>query len=346
MRTLTGHKDKALTVNFSSDNNTIVSCSCDRTIKLWRGYDQFGGYSTDLISIDFSTDGQRIAIASEDGTVKLWDNKGKLQQNLLTDNSEIVDVKFNPVGGTIATGCKDSTVKLLSLKGELLETKVIPSNEDHELRNISFSPDGTLMAIASNDGTVKLWHPGDDVIKVLQQHESGVNRVTFSPCGKKIASASRDATVIVWNLDGTIYRTLKGHKSGVYDAEFSPDGEIIATFSTDGVKIWHLQESSPKPLDINEQNDILALKFIDNKMLALVMNNQTFQLWNIEEGKLVQSRNIEGKEVYINLGRFNANGSAIAIANLEPKIKLCLLDLDELMNNSRTWISDYLGLQK
>lgn len=346
LRTLTGHKDKVLAVSFSSDSNTIVSCSCDKTIKLWQGQGKFEGYSQKIISIDFSADSQMIAIASEDGTVKLWDNKGKLQQNLPTDQSEIVDVKFNPVNDTIATASKDGTVKLLSLKGELLETKVIPSNEAHELRNISFSPDGTLMAIASNDGTVKLWHPGDDVIKVLQQHESGVNRVTFSPCGKKIASASRDATVIVWNLDGTIYRTLKGHRSGVYDAEFSLDSQMMATFSEDGVKIWHLQESSPKPLDINEQDDILALKFIDNKMLASAMNNQTFQLWNIEEGKLVQSRNIEGKEVYINLGRFNANGSAIAIANLEPKIKLCLLDLDELMNNSRTWISDYLGLQK
>ncbi|MFM6421034.1 WD40 repeat domain-containing protein, partial [Planktothrix sp.] len=260
---------------------------------------------------------------------------------------EIVDVKFNPVNDTIATASKDGTVKLLSLKGELLETKVIPRNEDHELRNISFSPDGTLMAIASNDGTVKLWHPGDDVIKVLQRHESGVNRVIFSPCGTKIASASRDATVIVWNLDGTIYRTLKGHRSGVYDAEFSPDSQMMATFSEDGLKIWHLQEPSPKPLDINDQDDILVIKFTDNKMLASVTRYQTLQLWNIDEGKLVQSQNInEDKENYINVGRFNANGSAIAIANLEPKIKLCLLDLDELMNNSRTWISDYLGLQK
>lgn len=349
LRTLTGHKKTAFAVNFSSDSNTIVSCSSDNTVKLWQGSGKFEGYSyARITSISFSQDGQTIAIASEDGTIKLWDNNGQLKQTLPIYSKDIIDIKFNPAGNSIAT-VTDGTLKLWSLAGELLrEPTIFASSNGNHVRSLSFSPDGTMMAIGSNDNAVKLWHLGDDSIEVLYHHESEVDRTTFSLNGKMIASVSQNQ-LIWYDLDAktTVEGSLKTQKYRISDISFSPDSQKMASFSRDGLKIWHLQGQSLQSLDINHKNDIICIKFVDNNMLILLTDNQTLELWNLEDRQLLQSQNINKENNgYINVGSFNANGSTIAVANLEPKIKLWFLNSNELINNSRNLIVDYLRLQQ
>jgi WD40 repeat protein len=67
---------------FSPDSSQVLTCSSDKTAKLW---DLSGDLLADLKkhtesvkSAEFFADGTRVLTASDDGTAKLWNLEGKL----------------------------------------------------------------------------------------------------------------------------------------------------------------------------------------------------------------------------------------------------------------------------
>ncbi|MYE88293.1 hypothetical protein F4X33_04775 [Candidatus Poribacteria bacterium] len=70
--------------------------------------------------------------------------------------------------------------------------------KDHITGNITYSPDGTRLAIASS---IEIWiydaHSGEESA-LLAGHMGWVLSVSFSPDGAILASGSRDGTVLLW----------------------------------------------------------------------------------------------------------------------------------------------------
>ena len=68
------------------------------------------------------------------------------------------------------------------------------------INSISFSQDGTRIAVASSAG---IWiydaHTGAE-LALLAGHEGGVRSVAFSPDGKTLASGSEDGVIFLWNV--------------------------------------------------------------------------------------------------------------------------------------------------
>ena len=72
----------------------------------------------------------------------------------------------------------------------------------HDVRSVTFSPDGKYICSGSYDETVRLWNvdTGEN-IRTLNGHTHWVRSVSFSPDGKYICSGSDDNTVRLWNVD-------------------------------------------------------------------------------------------------------------------------------------------------
>jgi WD40 repeat protein len=65
---------------------------------------------------------------------------------------------------------------------------------------LSWSPDGKLLASGGSDAAVRLWTADGAPAGVLQGHTDAVEVVAWSPDGIMLASGSDDTTVRRWTF--------------------------------------------------------------------------------------------------------------------------------------------------
>jgi hypothetical protein len=113
-----GHTLPVSGLAFTPDGRRLVSCSLDRTVKLWdlgTGREVFAlrGHSSCVNGVAVSPDGSRLASAGEDGTVKLWDvETGKEALTLHGPGGPLSALRFSPDGRALATGGSQGSVRL------------------------------------------------------------------------------------------------------------------------------------------------------------------------------------------------------------------------------------------
>lgn len=198
------HLDKVTGCAISRDGTRIVSCSYDRTLRIWdagtgRLLSTIEGHSDWCTACAIGgPDGRYILSASVDTMLKLWDfTSGKLLSILWGH------------GGWVSA--------------------------------CAISPDGGRVVSASEDRTLKVWDASTErLLFTLRGHFDAVNACAISPDGSRVVSASDDRTLKIWDLvDGNLISTYAGHLSSVRSCAFSPDGRWIASASDDRtLRLW------------------------------------------------------------------------------------------------------------
>jgi hypothetical protein len=117
------------------------------------------------------------------------------------------------------------------------------SGHDESVRQVQFSPDGSLLATASKDETVKIWDAKNyRWQRTLNAHEHGARAVAFSPDGKLLASAGQEWTVKIWDVaTGRLRDTLTAHTEHINHVQFSLDGETLISQSDKRVVLWDMR---------------------------------------------------------------------------------------------------------
>ena len=246
--TLTGHSDSVWSVALSSNGQTLVSGSEDKTIKVWnlstgQLLRTLSGHSDTVRSVALSPDGQTLASGSGDNTIKIWNvQTGKLLRTLSAHSGPVWSVAISRDGQTLVSGSEDKTIKIWNLQtGEL--RRILFGHSD-QIFSVAISPDGQTVASGGIDKTINIWNlQTGKLLRTLEGHSDSVRSVAISPDGQKIASSSWDKTVKVWNLrTGKLLRTLEGHTARVVAIAFSEDGQTLASASIDNtIKIWYMQ---------------------------------------------------------------------------------------------------------
>jgi WD40 repeat protein/DNA-binding SARP family transcriptional activator len=198
----------------------------------------------------FAPDGATLVTSGFTSRPVLWDTtSGEVRRILRGAEGWIGSVAFSPDGTRIAAGMgltdagsgeiliwEASTGRLVTTLGE------IEPNDDHPLIDLSFSPDGRLLAAANLDGTATVWHLASGERRLTLPIGGLVVAVAFSPDGKRLASAGLDNTARLWDVStGREVLVLTGQTLGLTDIAFSPDGTRLATSSNDGtVRVYVL----------------------------------------------------------------------------------------------------------
>ncbi len=192
--------------------------------------------------------------------------------------------------------------------------------------DVSYSPDGQLLASGSLDKSVKIWRTDGSLLQTLQGHNESITSLSFSPDGSLLASASRDKTVKIWRKNpatGGFYSqsfiTLN-HGNWVDKVSFSPDGKLLVTGSKDQtVKIWRNDGKLFKILH-GHQGWINWVTFSpDGGFIASASDDNTVKIWRID-GSLLTT--LQGHQKGVTVVNFSPDGRILASAGRNGIVKL------------------------
>jgi WD40 repeat protein len=102
--------------------------------------------------------------------------------------------------------------------------------------DVSFSPDGTRLAVGWYDGRVDLWDvPGRRCLRALTERKQPEAHVAFSPHRNLLAATSEPKVVSLYDLesgrDSILWRAPDQGEWGVRDLSFSPDGSKLVIYA-------------------------------------------------------------------------------------------------------------------
>ncbi|KAJ4269568.1 DNA polymerase alpha accessory factor Mcl1 [Fusarium torreyae] len=244
---------------YTSDGTRLVTVGSNNTIRLYKT-----GSDGEPINIDDCQE-QNMAVAagdkffivgSEDGTVSLYSLETNTFERFLTRTSlPIRDVALTADGQWCAVASDELSVKIVNTQ-DIAQVKHLREHA-RAVRNVSFDPQGRLVALSGTDGLVYIYsltaeepeliRKVDGIIGAVDMDSDNSTRVAWHPDGRAFAVPTpvRDIQIISKN-DWEKQRSFSnGHLADITAIAWSPNGAMLASASKDGkVLIWETKTQS------------------------------------------------------------------------------------------------------
>eukprot|EP01135_Chromosphaera_perkinsii_P002450 Nk52_evm56s223 gene=Nk52_evmTU56s223 len=244
------HGDSVLNLQFDAKDGTIVSCSKDHSIKVFK----LRKISENRKRSDEGPSRQSNAWESEEGDIPL-SNAEEIRENMSDEDTgsiEHMDIDF-----------KKKNYNMLM--------------EEHLNDIFPYQPrlcEKTLHIMHNRDEYEYYEH------MCLRGHESAVNVVQFD--SKYIVSASGDRKIRVWDrATGSCLRSLEGHSRGIACLQFR--GNVIVSGSSDkSIRIWDL-EAGKCVRELHGHSQLVRCLHFDNHFSKLITGSYDtkIRVWNM-----------------------------------------------------------------
>src|SRR2546425_8345168 len=159
---------------------------------------------------------------------------------------------------------------------------------DHQINEISFSPDGKRVLIVESMEKARLYDvaTGGPISAPFGQSQ-GLASGAWEANGQWIVTASYDGTACVWDPN-TLERILTLlHTEPVFTAVFSPDGSRIVTACRDNIaRLWNFRTGKVERELRDHTDAVLHAAFSnDGRLVVTTSRDRTAQIWNAATGK-------------------------------------------------------------
>lgn len=260
-----------------------------------------------ISSLAITPDNKTLVSGSCDGTVKIWNlTTGELLHNLTDHSSEVWSVAITPNGETLVSGSQDSTVKIWNLQtGELLNTISGYSKYQGVVCAVAISPDGKFIACSrdncnendnnrENECIVQIWRLDTLQPVTFLTGDFETKLIKFSDDGQYIAGC-------FWNC-GKIWRVSNWELVNSFDfvsfecgGTLSPDVKIAVqgSYKWGGISlidtIKGAKISDFMHIEEHEHGEATAFCFTSDAKILVSGGCGILNFWDLQTQELIGS---------------------------------------------------------
>ncbi len=328
----------------------------DTKVRLWdtetlRPVAALAGHRAFVNCVAFSPDGHWLASGSAYGDFLMWDVRTtppKGPTNVATHgkgnsfNNLIHAAAFSHDGKRLAVAGSAKSVALFDTSGLTAAERGVLPGIDQEVRALTFSRDGTTLALAGlDDQSVRLWDVSGNPPreKATLKAQKGVS-TAFSPDGKTLAILNKTGHVRCWDVSmpqpvdlgllGGRDKRLGGAWFRIKDqamVAFAPDGKSLAASTFDGgIRLWDMTPNAPAERAVLSAHDGTAVQsqWPGTGPLAFSPDGQTLfsggadhlvRAWNVTAADPQEKLKPEGPVGGLGAVAFSPDGTRLAVSD-------------------------------
>lgn len=302
LRIQLGHSDQVNQVLFDPEGAFAVSCSNDKTIKVWdiksgKELRSFNGHSQAVKSMDLSRNAEKLASGGnrKEKKVFVWDvNTGEKLHEISGFIGEISAIAFNKTADKIAvienTGTFETRVSVWDIVNARMDFE-LKKNQYLFAKSVDFDPTGNDIVIGGEFTkkkgvkNIEIYdgRTGDKKM-ILKGTANSVAKVEYSYDGTHILAVGH--TTQVWNTrDWTIKKAFdKGGLSGAY----SPSGKYVMIGQNKKVYIWDLvNEKAVHDFTAHDKAVSTLQLSPDEKYFLTGSKSGEIKFWDMQSGQSI-----------------------------------------------------------
>jgi WD40 repeat protein len=231
------------------------------------------------------------------------------RMSVVAHTAHIPCMAFRADGRMLATASLDRTVKLWDVSPDgVLDERSSLALKTGSVQEISFDPDGSLLAIA-DESEIRLW----DIERRQERPpiaapEGVVRSISFDPAAPLLAFGGSDGLVHLWDVDSRACVASLPGETVVLRTRFSPDGRFLAASVDDWtVRLWDMSGATTHnplhdPVDTldstasnpsgqprvtlrGHEGTIGSVAFTsDSRIIATAAADRLIKLWDTQSG--------------------------------------------------------------
>jgi WD40 repeat protein len=202
------------------------------------------GHGAIIFDLQFSSDNQTLISGSWDGRVLVWDfkNESVLKRIDVTNASPYI-VRYSPNDLYILSGDVVNHLDFWEVDTQEKFRSLVGHTET--ISGIDFSDDNQLMVTSSWDGHIKIWNVLTGMITAkMGQNNNPVYAVKW--VDDKVLSGGSDRLIYVWSKKGRLLSSLKGHSAGVTCIQITSNHKYLVSRARNGeVIVWDYAQLKP-----------------------------------------------------------------------------------------------------
>lgn len=313
-------------VAFAAEQGSLAVLGSDGKVDLYRGGKRLASRLHQQVgAIAFSPDGKLLVTCSEDRTAKIFAAETGLESKTLDHGWRVTSARFSADGSRLITTLYNGEVRLWDVASGLALMHS-PMRHSWFAYGTHGLAGGQLFVSYGVDGRARVWQGNGEPYSPWFEHGSPIRGAAFTQGGRLLATAGQDGRLRLWEMgeerkkSGSI-SLGPGHEVG--SLSLDPKNELVAaawtTFPAGGGAVLMDREGKRRwPLGPSGVRATRVLFSPDGESVALASDDGKARLYS-RQGQLLSE--VEHSSPVLGLG-FSPDGKTLLSGSADGAIRL------------------------